>query len=179
MLNTKEIILKYYQEDSDLFKILYSHSQQVRDKALDVAKRHPELCLDTQFVNEAAMLHDIGIFLCNAPSIKCFGTHEYIEHGYLGAELIWNEGLPRHALVCERHTGIGLSLQVIVAQKLPLPQRDMQPLSMEEKVICYADKFYSKSKLDRELSIDHILSHLKKHDNAYPDIFLNWHRQFA
>lgn len=179
MLNTKEIILKYYQEDSDLFKILYSHSQQVRDKALEVATKHPELHLDIQFVNEAAMLHDIGIFLCNAPSIKCFGNHLYIEHGYLGAELIRNEGLPRHALVCERHTGIGLSLQVIMERNLPLPQRDMLPLSMEEKVICYADKFYSKSKLDRELSVDHILSHLKNHDENYPSVFLNWHQQFA
>jgi len=27
----------------------------------------------------------------------------------------------------------------------PLPDRDMLPVSVEEKLVCYADKFYSKS----------------------------------
>jgi uncharacterized protein len=179
MLNTRNIILKYYTEDSDLYKILIHHSEQVKNKAIEVARRHPELNIDLQFVEEASMLHDIGIYLCNAPSIRCFGNHQYIEHGYLGANLLRNEGLPQHALVCERHTGVGLSLQLIIEQNLPLPHRDLIPVSQEEQVICYADKFFSKSKLEEQLSVDYILSHLKKHDERYPDIFLQWHEMFG
>lgn len=55
-------------------------------------------------------------------------------------------GLPRHALVCERHTGSGLSLDYIVSNNLPLPHRDLLPTSIEEKIVCYADKFFSKTK---------------------------------
>jgi len=42
------------------------------------------------------MFHDIGIFLCNAPSVFCFGNHNYIEHGYFGAQILVNEGFERH-----------------------------------------------------------------------------------
>ena len=60
---------------------------------------------------------------------------------------------PRHALVCERHTGAGLSLKDIMDQKLPVPPREMLPVSMEEQVICFADKFFSKTHLDREKTV--------------------------
>ena len=100
------------------------------DKALDIARNHPELDLDLQFVEEAAMLHDIGVFLCNAPGIECFGDAPYICHGTLGAELLNEAGFSRHALVCERHTGAGLSLRQIEVQNLPVPHRELMPVSM-------------------------------------------------
>jgi len=53
------------------------------------------------FIEEAALLHDIGIFNTNLPKIGCYGRHPYISHGYLGRELLENEGLAAHALVCE------------------------------------------------------------------------------
>lgn len=127
------------------------HSRSVADKALWIAGKHPELNLDTVFLEEAAMLHDIGIFLTHAPGIQCFGTEPYICHGYLGAGLVRKEGFPRHALVCERHTGAGLSLKDIMDQKLPVPHREMLPVSMEEQVICFAlTSFFLKTHLDRE-----------------------------
>ena len=69
-------------------------------------------------------------------------------HGYLGRELLDREGLPRHALVCERHVGMGITLEEIETNNLPLPQREMIPVSLEEKIVCFADKFYSKSEHD-------------------------------
>lgn len=96
------------------------------------------------------MLHDIGIFLTDAPGIQCFGTEPYIRHGLLGAELLRREGYPLHALVCERHTGTGLTLDQIVRQQLPLPHRDFVPVSLEEQLICWADKFFSKTHPDQE-----------------------------
>lgn len=153
-MNPLDLINKYYPEENELKQILLVHSRSVADKALSMAKRHPELNLDLTFVEEAAMLYDIGIFETDAPGIQCFGTFPYICHGYLGAELVRREGFPRHALVCERHTGAGLSLSDILSQNLPVPHRDMLPVSLEEQLICFADKFFSKSKLDIEKSIE-------------------------
>ena len=149
-----DIIKKYYPESSDAFRILVTHSRSVADKALALARLHPEMNLDLTFIEEAAMLHDIGIFLCNAPDIDCHGEADYICHGYLGADLMRKEGFPLHALVCERHTGAGLSLKEIFRQQLPIPHREMLPVSMEEQVICFADKFYSKTHLDREKTVE-------------------------
>lgn len=99
MVDINNIILKYYSEQTELHKLLINHSRCVAEKSLAIVRKHPELQANKQFIYEAAMLHDIGIFMCNAPSIQCFGTHKYIEHGYLGAELIRKEGLEKHALV--------------------------------------------------------------------------------
>lgn len=156
-MNALAIINKYYSEENELKHILLTHSRSVADKALQIAVKHPELHLDTGFLEEAALLHDIGIFMTDASGIQCFGTHPYICHGYLGSELLMKEGYPRHALVCERHTGAGMSLQSIIEQDLPIPHRDMVPVSMEEQVICFADKFFSKTHLDREKSVEKAL----------------------
>ncbi len=179
MLSVDEIIKKYYPYGSEIYDILITHSCQVRDWALDIIDRHPEYVIDKEFVAEAAMLHDIGIFMCNAPGIKCFGTHEYIEHGYLGADLLREEGLPRHALVCERHTGVGLSLEMILRNNYPIPHRDMLPVSMEEKLICYADKFYSKSRLDVKYSVDRIREKMRRFGESEVIKFDQLHALFA
>ena len=179
MIIFNNIIEKYYRKGSPLYEILMFHSQQVCAKALDIAHRHPELQLDIQFVTEASLLHDIGIFRCHAPDIHCFGTAQYIEHGYLGADILREEGLPRHALVAECHTGTGISLEQIVRDNLPLPRRSMEPENLEEQVICYADKFYSKSKLNAEHSIAEIRNELRKYGNDRLEKFDKWHAIFG
>ena len=140
-----------------------THSRQVADRALAIIDRHPEWTVDRQFVEEAAMLHDIGIIFCDAPKIHCHGSHKYIEHGYLGAELLRQEGLPKHALVAERHTGAGITIEQVDREELPIPERDYCPQSLEEKIICYADKFYSKSHLGEEVSLDKIKYNIWKY----------------
>jgi len=160
-----EIIEKYYTKDSDLYNLLVTHSQLVTAKALEIAKGVPELDLDLQFVSEAGMLHDIGIYLTNYPELYCYGTYPYIAHGYLGHDILVKEGLPKHALVCERHTGPGISKQEIKERNFPIPLRDMIPYSYEEKLICVADKFYSKFPeiLTKEKTIEEIEKEAVKH----------------
>lgn len=172
------IINKYYPEDNELKYILLTHSRSVADKALWIADRHPELELDRQFLEEAALLHDIGVFLTDAPGIHCHGTHPYICHGYLGSQLLQEEGYPRHALVCERHTGAGMSLESILSQNLPVPHRDMLPVSLEEQVICFADKFFSKTRLDSEKTIEKALKSLSKFGEEGMVRFNNWCERF-
>ncbi|MDR1727917.1 MAG: HDIG domain-containing protein [Acidobacteriota bacterium] len=151
-----QIIEKHYRKGSGLYDILLGHSAEVARKALEVAARHPELDIDRRFLEEAAMVHDIGIFKTRAPSIQCHGEEPYLRHGVLGAELMRREGYPAHARVCERHTGTGLTKEEIAAQQLPLPHIDLVPESVEEQVICFADCFFSKTKLGVEKTVEDV-----------------------
>ena len=172
------IIDQYYPSENELRRILLTHSRQVADRCLLIARKHPELKLDTEFLEEAAMLHDIGILYVDAPSISCYGTEPYICHGLLGAELLRREGLPAHARVAERHTGTGLTQEEILRQSLPLPPRDLVPETLEEKIICYADKFYSKSHLEMEKTPEQVIRSLQKFGLTCVDTFRTWMSEF-
>lgn len=158
------LICKYYPEDDELRRVLLKHSRQVADRCLAICKKHPELPVETQFVEEAAMLHDIGIRWCNAPSIHCFGEEPYLRHGQIGAELLRKEGFERHARVCERHTGTGLP--------------GFEPETLEEQLVCYADKFYSKSDVDHVRSVLEVAQSLEKFGHEGVVKFLHWAEQF-
>lgn len=158
-----DIIRQYYSPASDAYRILVAHSYDVAQMAVDIAKAYPHINVDVRFVEEAAMLHDIGIFMTNAPGIDCHGTEPYIKHGYLGAELLRSIGLPHHALVAERHTGSGLTMREIHAREIDIPDGIYYPVSIEEKIVCYADKFFSKTKLGKRKSIERVRASVAKH----------------
>ena len=180
MINPVEIIADFYDSGSMAYKLLLDHGRQVAQKALQAAARVLQLKPDTAFIREAAMLHDIGIFMTNTPELGCTGEHPYICHGYLGRNLLEKRGLPGHALVCERHVGAGISVVDIERQGLPLPRRDMLPVSIEEQIICYADKFFSKlpERAACEYSADEILRRLKKFGPDKADRFQQWTKMF-
>ncbi len=181
--STDSLIDKYYSDSPALKDILVLHSRAVARKALECAARHPELKLDLPFVEEAAMLHDIGIFLTYAPSILCQGKLPYIAHGIAGQLILETEGLPDHARVCARHTGRGLTAEDIRRQKMPLPDRDFLPESLEEKLICYADKFFSKSgdaaNLEREKPLEKVRGQMAAFGPASLSRFDELHRLFG
>ncbi len=162
VMNIFNIIEKYYDKDSNLYNLLIKHSKQVVDLALLIANKNPQLKIDADFTFEASMLHDIGIFKTHAPSIYCIGDKPYICHGYLGREILEAEGLPQHALVCEHHTGSGITANEIITQNLPLPHRDMLPTSIEEKLVCYADKFFSKSHIAPAKPLEQVRKDMSK-----------------
>ena len=149
MLDCLSIIQRYYTPGNDDYLVLVSHSRQVADLAVKLSQRLIDngTPIDIEFVEEAAMLHDIGMCRTDAPGIHCHGTEPYILHGILGRRMLDSMGLFRHGRVCERHTGSGITAAEIIAQHLPIdPPRDLLPESLEEKVVCYADKFFSKSR---------------------------------
>ena len=151
MLDCLSIIERYYTPGNDDYRVLVSHSRRVADMAVALSQRLIDrgVPIDIEFVEEAAMLHDIGMCRTDAPGIHCHGTEPYILHGILGRKMLDAMGLFRHGRVCERHTGAGITADEIVAQGLPIvPPRDLLPESLEEKVVCYADKFFSKSRID-------------------------------
>jgi len=176
-----DIIRKYYSGSPLAWQNLLEHSRLVCRRALKVARSvNKSEAVDCQFIAEAAMLHDIGMILTDAPDLGCFGTGSYLTHGVKGRELLEKEGLPRHALVCERHIGVGLTAAEIREQKLDLPQRDMLPETPEEQIICFADLFYSKSpkKRGKEKLPEDVRRALSKFGREKVLVFDDWLRRF-
>lgn len=175
-MNSQEIIEKYYNKDSTAYKFLIIHGQMVAKKAIEIAKNVPEMKPDLKFIEEAAILHDIGIYLTNAPEIGCFGDKPYILHGILGAEILRKESLPKHALVCEKHLGVGISKEEILRSNLPLPKHDLIPETVEEEIVCLADKFYSKveGKETQEKTIAQIKAELAHFGQETLNRFAKW-----
>jgi uncharacterized protein len=176
-----EIIGRHYTPASKSHQILLEHGRLVAEKALSAAARVPQLAPDLDFVKSAALLHDIGIFLTDSPILDCHGREPYIRHGILGREILEALGLPRHGLVCERHVGVGISAEDIQRFGLPLPLRDMQPVSVEEQIVCYADKFFSKNGSDtpRAKSVAEIVASLKPYGADKVERFLGWMKRFG
>lgn len=181
-MNPLALIEKYYPPGTDSHRILLRHSTRVAEKAVAVARRieedHP---VDVSFVEEAALLHDIGILHTSVPQIGCLGDRPYICHGVLGREILEREGLPRHALACERHIGVGLTLKDIRDQGLPLPMREMLPETVEEKIVAYADLFFSKnpSSGGRERTIAEIRGSLSRFGEHKVAVFDSWRQRFT
>jgi uncharacterized protein len=176
---TEELLTRYLSGVS--LEIVRDHSCNVMHLALLLAERLQLPAADRVFIEEAAMLHDIGVCQVNAPSLGLHGSQHYIMHGVLGRRILDQEGYPLHALVCERHTGVGLTCSDIVRQKLPLPERDMYPVSIPEQMICFADLFYSKKpgKVHIQKSVGKIRENLASFGQAKVQIFDEWLLRFG
>ena len=186
-MDYSKIINHFYPEDNELRRLLLVHSRAVADKALHICDRHPEMNLNRDFVEAAAMLHDIGIMKCDAPGIFCHGTEPYIRHGIMGAEMLRllepSGALEPFARVCQRHTGAGITRQEVLEQGLPMPLPDddsepYMPETIEEQIVCYADKFFSKTKLDREKTMEEVVRSLAKFGTGGVARFQQWAQTF-
>lgn len=178
-LRAKQIIDKYYPEGTRLRDIFMRHSRQVADLALDINSRL-KLGLDPETVETAAMLHDIGIVKTDADGIDCHGTEPYIRHGILGAAILRSEGMPEEiARIAECHTGAGITADDIRQMKLPLPDGDYMPQTKLERLICYADKFYSKTRLDSAKPLENVRASMLKHSPATLERFDRLHDEFG
>ena len=175
-MNPLDIIGEYYEQGTMVYEILIQHGENVAKKALDAAKNVSHLNPDFDFIRDAAMLHDIGIFLTNTPKLGCTGRHPYICHGYLGRNILEKRGMLKLALVCERHVGVGITPEDIKQYNLPLPERNMAPVSIEEQIICYADKFYSKNNdlISKEKSVEDIKLGLEQYGHDKVAKFQSW-----
>lgn len=164
--------------------ILLTHSRCVADMALEIARRL-NLDLEPADIEAAAMLHDIGIIATDAPGIDCHGTEPYLCHGPVGADMLRRLGAPeRYARVAERHTGAGLTAEEIAAAGLPMPAgRCYMPQSDLEKLICYADCFYSKgpdpATLTQRKSLERVQASMARFGQGVADRFEQLHARFA
>lgn len=176
-----KIIHKYIPPNSLTYSIYMPHVTLVTTKALKIARKL-ELSEDQlHFIEEAAMLHDIGIVHVKAAKLGCHGEMPYICHIIEGRKILEAEGLPKHAKIAESHIGVGgLTKAEIIAEKLPLPHRDMLCHTIEEKIISYADLFFSKNpqKIFMEKPIKQVREKVKKYGKREEKLFREWYKLF-
>lgn len=152
-IDARRVLEEFYPEDTPLRRLLLEHSRSVREEALAIAESPAcrGMGLDLELVSSGAWLHDVGVGRCHAPSILCTGDEPYLRHGIVGGEMLRAYGaehgldMEPYARICERHTGSGLAAAEIRERGLPLPVQDFLPVTPEEKLVCLADKFHSKS----------------------------------
>lgn len=179
LLDINFLYNKYYKGQDKLRATVMIHSDQVARKALRILKEK-KLSLDPRDVFCAAMLHDIGVVMCDAPGIHAHGFLPYLQHGIEGKKILEENGLASIANVCARHTGAGITKSEIIKNNLPLPPQDFIPETLLEKLICYSDKFFSKSHdLKKEKTIDEVIAQMEKFGPDSLDRFMELHKLFA
>ncbi|MCH5238763.1 MAG: HD domain-containing protein [Muribaculaceae bacterium] len=171
---------KYYSDNPELRNILAKHSECVAKKALQINK-DKKLGIERRDIYIAAMLHDIGVVKCNAPGIHAFGKLPYICHGIEGEKMLSEAGLEQYASICSSHTGTGITKEEVIKNQIPLPaDRDYLPKTLLEKLICYSDKFFSKSNdLSREKELDEVRESMKKFGEPSLKRFDELHKLFS
>lgn len=123
---------------------IVEHSILVSEKAEKLAEKclRRGLNVDLELVRIGGLLHDLGR-----------SVTADVRHGVVGAEILrkagFDEGLAR---IVERHVGAGIPR--CEAEALGLPSRDYMPETLEEKIVCYADKLAAGDKI---ISIDQVL----------------------
>ncbi len=106
------------------------HCEKVSDLAVKIAETCQQrgFKVDASLVEIGALLHDIGRSK----------THS-VDHGIIGGDIARSIGLPESVVsVIERHPGGGISREE--ARKLGWPAKNYMPKTLEEKIVCYADK---------------------------------------
>ncbi len=107
-----------------------AHCVMVSKKALAIAGR-VTIAVDRELVGQGGLFHDIG-------RSKTHG----IDHALAGVEIAKSLGFPPSLInIIERHIGAGITASE--AQRLGLPKKDYLPLTVEEKIVSYADNMIS------------------------------------
>jgi uncharacterized protein len=121
------------------------HCLNVTRVALRIAEalRNKGIKVDVNLVEVGALLHDIGR-----------GQTHNLDHGAVGGQIAVKIGLPTEIVnIIERHVGAGLTMDE--ALRNGLPNRSFIPETLEEKIVCYADKLVEGDhEIDIEVTLD-------------------------
>jgi uncharacterized protein len=134
-LPSREQALQLLREHQCSTEVI-SHCEAVAKLALETANALKErgLKIDSELVEVGALLHDIGRSK----------THT-VHHAVVGAEIAEAAGLSDSVvLIIKRHVGGGITASE--AKKLGWPEDVYVPITLEEKVVSYADKLIENSK---------------------------------
>lgn len=115
------------------------HCENVREIALAIARRVAARGrkVDLGLLEAGALLHDVGRAATHGPA-----------HCGKGAEMLRKAGVPEEvARFAETHFLGGLTAGD--ARALGLPATEMIPRTIEEKIVCYADKLSDGGKMRR------------------------------
>jgi len=108
-----------------------NHQLAVMRKARDIAHNITKVKVDVELVKIGALMHDIG-------RVETHGMN----HGPQGGKILRDLGYPEElANIAERHSLAGITLEEAII--FNLPEKSYVPVSIEEKIVCLADKFFS------------------------------------
>lgn len=140
--------------------------------AADTAHHIDAAQLDERLLVLGGMVHDIGTYQL----IKSDGSDgeplrfkhsKYIQHGLRGYKLLKACGFSEElAQFARNHTGIGLTAAAVKEQELPLPVADYVPVTLEQELVMYADKFHTKSDPAEFVGYDRCIRRAAKHGEA-------------
>ncbi|HEV2226852.1 MAG TPA: HD domain-containing protein [Nitrososphaerales archaeon] len=118
-------------------QVIIEHCETVARVAKILAEEFAERGhqVDLQAVVAAAMLHDIGRSK----------THT-IRHGVEGSQIVEDEGADRKVVeIVRKHVGAGIAPEE--STRLGLPDFDYIPRTLEERIVCFADKMVDRNKV--------------------------------
>ncbi|MFH0791660.1 MAG: HD domain-containing protein [bacterium] len=176
-----KIIHKYIKPNSAAYRFYIPHVVLVTVKATHIGRKMGLSSEKVRFIEEASMLHDIGIIKTKDEEIGCNGKAPYICHILEGQKILEKEGLPKHALVARTHIGVGITKDEVISNKLPLPQEDFIARTVEEEIISYADLFYSKNPkiIWQEKSFMEVRKDVSRFGVKHTEILNRWHKKFG
>jgi uncharacterized protein len=128
-LPNREQAIQLLNENRCPDKVIF-HCQAVAKLALQIAEElnSKGFKVDVALVEAGALLHDLGRSK----------THT-VDHAIIGVELAQKAGLPQPVIdIIKRHVGAGISQNE--AEWLGWPKDNYVPQTLEEKIVCYADK---------------------------------------
>ena len=115
----------------------YGSNQAIVGHCKTVAKAAGVICeelrkqgkrVDWEAVRAGALLHDIGR-----------NRVQTVRHGLEGAEMLWDQGVDDRVVeMVRKHVGAGISPEE--AESLGMPDFDFLPRTLEERIVCFADK---------------------------------------
>lgn len=116
---------------------IIDHCKTVAGVAMVIAdefeKRGKEV--DSRVVLAGALLHDIGR-----------SRIQTVRHGLEGSQMLEGEGVDGKVVeVVRKHVGAGISS--VEAETLNLPDYDYVPRTLEERIVCFADKMVDSDKV--------------------------------
>jgi uncharacterized protein len=150
-LPSREQALQLLRDNQCPTKVI-KHCKAVAKLALETAEtcREKGLKVDLELVEIGALLHDIGRSK----------THT-VQHAIAGAEILEAAGLPEPVIsITKRHIGGGITTSE--AEKLGWPKDVYVPMTLEEKIVSYADKLIENSKrMPVEIVIEKLIKEQK------------------
>ena len=167
-LPTVEMCLSILAEENVPNNVI-EHCMAVEDLAMNIARRITSNEEILELVSRGALLHDIGRSR----------THG-VDHAVVGAEILRMRGLDeRICLIVERHLGAGIPESEAV--KLGLPERDMVPETLAEKIVCHADNLLDEEDhvMVRRTLAQEVETARKKGLDSMADGMLRMHRELS
>lgn len=180
MLSIQEIekLHRKYAPNDTVYSLVYGHCAIVNEIAQWCAANVVDEPVDTDLLQTAALLHDIGTYILFNEQGKVTNHRMYPLHAILSAKIIADEGIDMSvAHIVETHVLLGLSRQEIIDTPWVLPARDYIPTTIEGKLLCYADRFHSKKPVFN--AYETFLGRLKKELPIQAERFEQWAQLFG